>query len=207
MKNNLVPPELIKNISDEPIDFAVKPPRAQPRSVSLFILFFSLFWLGFTSIFFFAVIMPALKPDYNGEPVKMPAIVISIFGFIGLCLLTFAISVMMRKGGYYIGTPTRLIHYKPDKIRSVYWNAFTGEIEVEGTNEKGTITMSLSSGRMVTRENIKGRRYEHFVKDTIEICDIPGVFDVEQICRKRIKENKHDQKQPLAIDTAGNTHG
>jgi hypothetical protein len=203
MNNDLVPPELLKNISDETIDFVVNPPRAQPRSVSLFILFFSLFWLGFTSILFFVLIRPALEPGYQGNSVQNPAIVVGIFTFIGLCLLIGAFSVMLRKGGYFIGTPTRLIHFKKGKIKSVEWNAFTGEIEVEGTNKKRTVTMSLNSGRMITRENTKGRKYDHFIKDTIEICDIHGAFDVEEYCRKRIKENNHDKNPSVASDAVG----
>jgi hypothetical protein len=37
---------------------------------------------------------------------------------------------MNKKGGYFVGTQVRLIHYQKGIIRSIDWEQFSGDIEV-----------------------------------------------------------------------------
>ena len=43
----------------------------------------------------------------------------------------------------------------------------------------------MRTGRMVSRKNGP----DEYVPDVIYMLEIPNVFEVEQICRRRIKEN------------------
>ena len=79
----------------------------------------------------------------------------------------------------------RLIHYHKGNIRSIDWEQFSGDIELSGNNQKGNISLQMRTGRMVSRKNGPDR----YVPDVIYISKIPNVFEIEKICRKRIKEN------------------
>ena len=92
---------------------------------------------------------------------------------------------MFRKGGYFVGTPLRLIHYYKGKMRSIDWEQFSGDIEVNGDINKGSISLKMRTGRMVSRKNGP----DQYVPDTIYMSKIPNAFEIERICRKRIKEN------------------
>ena len=54
-----------------------------------------------------------------------------------------------------------------------------------GNEKKGNITLGMRTGRMVSRKN----GGDQYVADTFYISGIPRVYEIEQICRKRIKEN------------------
>jgi len=93
--------------------------------------------------------------------------------------------MLFKKGGYFVGTPTRLVHFSNGTIRSIDWEQFSGDIEVGGNEEKGNISLGLRTGKMVSQKNGPDR----YVPDTIYISGIPEAFRIEQLCRIRIKEN------------------
>jgi hypothetical protein len=93
--------------------------------------------------------------------------------------------MLFRKGGYFVGTQTRLISLQKGKYRSVDWEQFSGDIEVTGNDQKGNIKLGLRTGKMVSSKNGP----ERYVPDELYISGIPNVFEIEQVCRKRIKEN------------------
>jgi hypothetical protein len=194
-------PELLdRNIGNEKRDFAVIARRSQPPKISMAMILFGTAWLAFTSIFFIAFLGPLFvgkevhfssnnvpqvaSPD-NLKPILVPAVVIGVFVLVGLALLGFGLYSLFKKGGYFIGTPTRLIHYYRGTIRSIDWEQFSGDIEVRGNEQKGNITLGMRTGRMVSRKNGPDR----YVPDKIYITGIQNVYEIEQICRKRIKEN------------------
>ena len=195
-----LPPELTNYIGSESKDFAVKAKHANPPKSSLFMIGFGAVWLGFTSIFVFAFLGPLFKgkevefltngvptvagPDNLG-PILVPALIIGLFVLIGVIMLISGFVKMFRKGGYFIGTPTRLISMVKGKYRSVDWEQFSGDIEVTGNDQKGNITLGMRTGRMVSSKNGPDR----YVPDSLYISGIPFAFEIEQICRKRIKEN------------------
>jgi hypothetical protein len=100
-------------------------------------------------------------------------------------MLSWGIYSIFKKGGYFVGTPTRLVHFQNGNIRSKDWEQFSGDIEVNGNAKKGNILLQMRTGRMVSRKNGPDR----YVPDVIYISEIPNVYEIEQICRKRIKEN------------------
>jgi hypothetical protein len=195
-----LPTDLMSNLGSESKDFAVKANRAQPFKNSFSLILFSLFWLGFTSIFVFAFLgpifqgrevhftsndVPTVAGPGNLGPIIVPALVIGLFVLIGLALLGFGLYSLFSRGGYFVGTPTRLVNFHKGSIRSIDWELFSGDIVVNGNSQKGNISLGMRTGKIVTRKNGP----DSYVPDMIYISGIPNVFEIEQICRKRIKEN------------------
>ena len=192
-----LPDKLIEIIGSESKDFAVKGGLAQPAKNSIAMIIFSLFWLAFTSIFVFAFLGPLLwDKESTGsgnfvlssdsmEGMTAPAIVIGIFAIVGLGMLALGLASLLKKGGYFVGTPTRLINYTKNSYRSIDWEQFSGDIQVNGKETKGTITLGMRTGKMVSSKNGPDR----YVPDVFYMTGIPQVFEIEQICRRRIKEN------------------
>lgn len=200
LENISLPEKLLEYIGSENKDFAVKAGRAYPFKTSLFLILFGSFWLVFTSIFFIAFFGPLLKgreveflvndvpvvagPGNMGELI-VPALVIGLFIIVGLAVLGSGLYLVFKKGGYFVGTPTRLISFNRDNYRSIDWEQFSGDIKVSGSEKKGNITLGMRTGRMVSNKNGPDR----YVPDELFISHIPNIHEVEQVCRKRIKEN------------------
>jgi len=199
-ENITLPPNLNAAIGSEKKDFAVKAGRAQPRKNSISTIRFGVVWTAFTSIFVFTFLGPLFQGEevhyeLNGVPtvaspddldsILMPGIIIVVFVLIGISVLSWGIYLLFKKGGYFVGTPTRLVHYQNGNIRSIDWEQFSGEIELNGNDHKGNISLQMRTGRMVSRKNEPDR----YVSDVIYISEISNVFEVEQFCRRRIKEN------------------
>ena len=195
-----LPKNLQTVIADEKIDFSVKAKRAKPFKSSLGIILFGSVWTAFTSIFVYAFLGPLFvgkevhftsndiptvaSPD-NLEPIILPAIIIGVFVLVGIIMLGFGIYSIFKKGGYFIGTPLRMISYQNGNVRSIDWEQFSGDIEVNGDEVNGNLSLQMRTGKMVSSKNNR-RRY---VPETIYISGIRDVYQIEQICRKRIKEN------------------
>ncbi len=200
MENITLPTELNLNIGSENKDFAVKAGRAQPLKVSVSLIVFGVIWTAFSGLFATAFFGPLFlgkevhfktngvsvvaSPDNLG-PLLLPGAIIAIFLLIGFGLLILGIYNLFRSGGYFIGTPTRLIHYQKGNIRSVDWEQFSGDVEVSGNLQKGNLSLKMRTGKNFRRKN--GR--DGYTPDVIYISAVPNVFELEQICRKRIKEN------------------
>lgn len=195
-----LPEGLVRAIGSESKDFAVKAGRAHPLKASVFLILFGLVWLGFTSIFFFAFLgplfegkevhflandVPVTAGPGNLKEIRLPAIIIGIFTLVGLGLLYGGLYMFFKPGGYFVGTPTRLINFNKNGFRSIDWEQFSGDIDVKGNERRGTITLGMRTGRMESQKSGPDR----YVPDTLYLSDIPNVFEVEKICRKRIKEN------------------
>ena len=200
LRNAPLPRVLDDSLGAERKDFAVKAGRANPLIKSIPILLFGTFWTAFTCVFIVVFLGPLFVGeethfDLNGvptvaspdhlEPVIFPAIFLGIFLLIGLVMLSRGFYSLVKKGGYFVGTPIRLIHFRKGKMRSIDWEQFSGDLEVRGNNELGSVSLRMRSGRMVRRKNAPDR----YVPDVVHMTKIPYAYDIEKICRKRIKEN------------------
>jgi hypothetical protein len=136
-------------------------------------------------VHFLANDVPAVAGPGNLKPLLLPALVIGIFVIVGLGMLSWGLSMLFMKGGYFVGTPTRLVHFRNGTIRSIDWEQFSGDIEANGNDQKGNISLGLRTGKMVSQKNGPDR----YVPETIYISGIQDVFRIEQLCRLRIKEN------------------
>jgi len=194
-----LPEELNISLGSESRDFAVKGTFVQPVGASVSAILFGAGWLGFTSIlmsFFLApgfvkgairsFTSPEAANSAEGERLGYLCFIVffGIFLSIGFYVILKGIFSLLRSGGYFAGTSTRLVNFRKGKLRSYDWEQFTGDIVVRGTNKKGNITLVMRTGKMV-KEKVGSR----FVPDVIYIAGIEGAFDIEQVCKKRIKEN------------------
>jgi len=193
-----LPEELNISLGSESREFAVRSRRAKPVGSSLFQIIFGLFWLGFISIFlsfFFdsfsqgglKQVISDINDSNEGNSQQSGIFVVlffSVFVLIGLYMLLAGVFSLMKRGDYFVGTPTRLVRFRKGKMMSSDWEQFNGKIEVRGNNNRGTITLEMRTGQM--RHGKGGTRY---VPDFVYISGVPGVYEIEQICRKRIKEN------------------
>lgn len=195
-----LPQVLYNSLGSETRDFVVKAKRSSPLKVSVSLIVFGTFWLAFTSIFVVAFLgplfvgkevhftsndVPVVAGPGNLGPVLVPAMIIGLFVLVGIGILGAGIYSLIGKGGYYIGTPTRLVSYHGGTIRSIDWEQFSGDVEVSGTPEKGNLALGMRTGRMVSQKNSSDR----YVPDMIYISGIPDVYEIEKKCRDRIKEN------------------
>jgi len=199
-ENLTLPTDLINIAGSEKQDFAIKADRTQPLKNSLSAILMGIGWTAFTSILGLIVVgpifqgqevhfetngVPTVAGPGNLGPIIGPALFIIGFILIGLLILAFGVYSLFKKGGYFIGTPTRLINYQNGKIRSIDWEQFSGDIEINNHPTKGDISLQLRTGKMVSSKN----NSDKYVPDTIHISGIPNTLEIGQICRQRIKEN------------------
>ena len=192
----ILPPELESVVGTESVDFTALSKRKKPLKDSLGLVFFGIFWTAFTSIFVVAFFGPLFKGEEvsfsangemvtasleNMEPLLVPALLIGFFVLVGIGLLLGGIFSLLQKGGYFVGTASRLLHYRKGNISTYDWEQFSGNMKMNA--RKGNITLELRSGKMV------GKGRGHFVHDIVYISGAPNVLDIEKMCRKRIKEN------------------
>lgn len=200
ISNTKIPSQLESNIRKERIDFAVKAGRAKPAGQAFFMILFGTIWTLFTSIFvvaFFGPVffgkeshftvngVPTVASRDNLEPLLLPGLIIGIFVLVGIVILTIGIYQLSMKGGYFVGTPLRMVQYYKGNLRSIDWEQFSGDILLSGKKDKGSLSLRLRTGKMVSQKNGPDK----YVPEVIYISDIPDVFEIEEICRKRIKEN------------------
>ena len=144
--------------------------------------------------------VPTVAGPGNLKPLLLPALIIGIFVLVGLGMLSWGLRMLFKKGGYFVGTPTRLVHFRNGTIRSIDWEQFSGDIEVSGNEQKGNISLGMRTGKMVSQKNGPDR----YVPDTIYISGIQDVYKVEQSAgcalRKMIPHpHLHKSKIPLFI--------
>ena len=195
-----LPEELLINIGTETKEFAFRSKRQRPAKRSLGKIIFGIVWLAFISIFVNLMIGPVLSGGstetiINGktETISMdnlkPAlpliIFLGVFISIGLGLLISGIYSMLQRGGWFVGTPTRLVWYKKGRLKSLDWSQFNGNIEINGSNTKGNITLEMNTGSM---KRSKGGSY--YVPDVVDFIGIADAYEIEKIVRRRIEENQ-----------------
>ena len=185
IENISLPQDLMVTIGSERKDFAVKAKREKPLNESFFLIIIGTIWLTITSVFSEEIIFTSngFPTIADFENLGLSTLFIVIFLLIGIGMLGFGIYFLFRKGGYFVGTPTRLVNYQKGKIRSIDWKQFTGDIKVSGDAQKGNISLQMRTGRM------SGEYSNRYVPDVIHMLGIPNAFEIGQSCRKRIKEN------------------
>lgn len=200
MTSNKIPNELRSLIDSEETDFIIKSGRNYPKRKAYGLLFFSLFWIAFVSIFVVAFLGPLLMGEEvnfktngvptsasldNWEPAVVPALIIGLFVAVGIGMLIWSLLLFFQKGGYFAGTETRFIKYRNGVFTVKDWEQFSGNITMKSKGDIGNLKLELRTGKM----KIKGKGTDKFVPDVICMSEIRHVFDIEKKCRIRIKEN------------------
>ncbi len=207
MRSNTIPAQLRTLIDGEETDFIAKSKRNHPRKQAWSTIGFSIFWNAFVSIFIVAFFGPLFTGkdvnfSVNGKPTTanlenweelfFPGIFIGVFLLVGITVFIWGILQLIQKGGYFVGTPTRLIKYRKGKLTIKDWEQFSGNITLKTRGDSGNLELELRTGKM--RKKNKGAR--KFEPDTIYMSGIRNVFDIEKKCRIRIKE--HDPNPKIA---------
>jgi hypothetical protein len=198
MDNNIILPRDLQTIVDsEKVDFSLLSKRSEPlQRVALYILV-GIFLTGIMAFILNKMLVPILDGGehqivINGEdktvsldnfqPLIFPVCIELLFFYTGIALFINGVKVIFQTGGFYVGTPDRLIRYYRGKVNSYDWEQFSGVI----TTKSRQITLDLKTGRMETRKN---NSTTVFVPDTIFMSGIKNVVEIEKICKMRIKEN------------------
>jgi hypothetical protein len=198
MDNNIILPRDLQTIVDsEKVDFSLLSKRSEPlQRVALYILV-GIFLTGIMAFILNKMLVPILDGGehqivINGEdktvsldnfqPLIFPVCIELLFFYTGIALFLKGVKVIFQTGGFYVGTPDRLIRYYRGKVNSYDWEQFSGVI----TTKSRQITLDLKTGRMETRKN---NSTTVFVPDTIFMSGIKNVVEIEKICKMRIKEN------------------
>ncbi|MFV0539818.1 MAG: hypothetical protein ACK5MZ_01085 [Aestuariibaculum sp.] len=201
-----IPVDLRNLIDSEQTDFIVKSTRNFPKKKGIVLLLFALFWNTFVSIFVIAFIVPIIRGKEihfkvndvptsgsldNWESILVPSLIISLFVFVGIGMLIWALVQLIQKGGYFVGTETRFIKYRNGQIIIKDWEQFSGNININSKSELGDLELELRTGK-VKRGN---EGSDKFVPDLIYISGIKNVFEIEKKCRIRIQENDPTPKK------------
>jgi len=181
------------------VDFSVKTERNHPKKTGISLIIFSVFWNAFVSVFVVAFFGPLFfneevhftsngNPEVasldNLSPLLFPAIFIGIFGLVGIATLIWGIVLLVQKGGYFVGTETRLIKYRKGNIEIKDWEQFSGNIEIKSKGLYGDLTLELRTGKVRSSKNSS-----KYVPDTLFMYKVKNIFDIEKKCRRRIEEN------------------
>ena len=128
-----LPADLKSVIGTEQIDFSIIAKRKQPLKNSWGLIAFGTIWSAFISIFVFTFLGPLFKGEEvhfkvndepttgsldNFEPLLVPTLFIGLFVVVGIAILFSGIYSFFQKGGNYVGTSTRLIHYRKGTIKT-----------------------------------------------------------------------------------------
>ena len=194
-----LPTDLKKIIGDEPVDFVIKPKWNYTRKKVRTFILMSLIWNGIVALFLYAMYVPLLTKGKvhfksngvpvvasldNLKPLLVPSLIISIFLVIGIIMIVWSFTSYFQKGSIFVATPTRFIKYRPNLINLYDWGQFTGNSRINLNKTSGSIEFLLKTGKIYKNDGNK-----RFVPDKIEIAGISNVLEVEEICRKRIKQN------------------
>nr|WP_315200475.1 hypothetical protein [uncultured Flavobacterium sp.] len=193
-----LPTDLKSVIGTEKIDFSILAKRKQPLNKSLGTIGFGIIWSAFISIFVVAFLGPLFKGEEvhfkvndepttaswdNFEPMLVPSLIIGLFVVVGIAILCGGFYSLFQKGGYFVGTQNRLIHYLKGTITTYDWEQFSGNMEIN--SKKEDISMELRTGKMVSQKN----KSDKYVPDVLYISGVTDVLEIEKICKNRIKEN------------------
>lgn len=201
MISTSIPNQLRTLIGSEKVDFVVKAQRDYPRDKAYKMLFFSIFWNFILSIVFigsFKAFFKNIKLAYSIESLQIIVEVLhenlslelelffGLFMGIGVITLFSAGYYYLKKGGYFVGTATRLIKYRKGKIETTDWEQFTGNTKIKKKGTFGSLTLELRTGKMQSRSGESGSRY---IPDIIYLVGVENVLKIEKKCKTRIKEN------------------
>jgi hypothetical protein len=187
MNASELPIDLKKLIEGEKIDFAVKAKRDKPLKKSIGTIFIGIAMCAFMSLFVFTF----LSPFFEDEEINIdresifPVVIICLLSLAGIFVFISGIVSLFHKGGYFVGTETRMIQYRKGKITITDWEQFTGNVKIKARKNFGDLEYELRTGKIESRKNAP----DIFVPDVIYISEIENVFEIEKKCKIRIKEN------------------
>ncbi len=176
-----LPPKLLSEIGSEPIDFTVFTKRMATttdsiKGIAVTVVFLSFFGLLLYQIFFKSLV------DTDFDILEMLRIFMGfIFTILGIGILIIVLNNFLAKGGHFVGTPTRLILHKKEKITSFRWEEFTGSVHIDVKQKSLAFTLRLG-------EKYHDKDCNKYEPQYISIISVENFWQIEQIARKRIVE-------------------
>lgn len=189
-QKEVVPPALQVVLDSEKVEFFVCSKRRESKKnllskmyVSAGILFISIFILvelmGLVEVF-----TKNTKPTIDDfQKIILPIFACGILSAGSIVTGIKAFVSLNKTGGQYVGTGDRLYHYCDEKLQTYPWKDFTGNMEID--SKKGEITMELRYGSKMLGATNSNR----ITPDTVFLSGVPNVFEIEKICRVKIKDN------------------
>ena len=188
MEINELPQVLTSLIASESCDFALKAGAKRPFMKCAGEIAFGLLFTSLTLLFVFIFLRSGNPAEANGASVlgsEKGLIVMGIFLIIGIILTVRGCIRAFSRGGYFVGTPKRLISYiKENKYSSFEWSRFAGDIQVKGNARKATIRLFMRPENLSRAES-----EEAYIPGVIYMTSISDAHEIEKLIRKRIKEN------------------
>lgn len=189
MEINELPKVLTSLIASESCDFAVKAGAKRPFVKCAGEIAFGLLFTSATLIFVFIFLLSRNPAEAEGtsilESAKGLIVLFGVFLTIGITIMVYGVIRAFSRGGYFVGTPKRLISYrKENKYSSFEWNRFAGDIQVKGNARKATIRLFMRPENLA-----RGESEEAYLPGIIYITSIRDAHEIEKLIRRRIKEN------------------
>jgi energy-coupling factor transporter transmembrane protein EcfT len=194
MDPNTIPEELKKAIGDESVDFVVQSGLREPRGNSnMGLVGGSLVLSLFAIIFIIILINPNALYVKNRKNVKIkqePKDIIFnpitiLFIFAGSTLVIKSAKNLIKPGGLFAGTPTRLIKFQEGSIESFQWNQF---IDVSSHYYYHNRCKKDIMFKLWNTEANKGRNQFYYNRKESYIPEIDDDTAIESVIKKRIDE-------------------
>lgn len=176
MNTDTIPPKLASAIRHEDIGFITNTKRNVPTKESIKNIISSLFMCGFMGFFFY--VFSKGQYAYSSKGISVPFIFLCIMMFFSIFALVRSLQESFRKGGYFVGTPAKLIHFKNNKFYYYEWSHFTGNIEIDF--DQHDLSLHLRKGHEISKE---------FIRDTLYLSGIEDIDRIASYCTDRIKLN------------------
>lgn len=183
--NAPLPPQLQEATKGTNIDFVIKARRLKPAGEALKLIGFGAFWLAVTgmmaTLFFLDLFLGgSIDATVNGVPTTITMestnLLLMIGGFFGLFILVglavfiAGIYQLFAPGGWYIGMPEGLSHYRKGTTELMKWDSFTDDVEFHNDKHGGELILT-------NENNLK-----------LTILGIGNAEQIAEICKQRIKE-------------------
>lgn len=197
----VLPEELLTAIGSENKDFVVKGTRLRPVSGSLTQVILGCLWVGifiWIGIVIFRPSDTSVDPASEAKSLKLfnddgtlnqdlgIYLLYAIFLVPGIWHLTKTIIPLLKPGGIFVGTPKKLLNFRNGELISYDWDMFTMKTKVRGNSVRGDLTLIRTTGYKTQRD---GSGTSYYVPYIVYISGIPDVFEIEKICKQRIKES------------------
>jgi hypothetical protein len=196
-----LPEELLIAIGSETKEFVVTGKRFRPLKGSLTQLIIGIIWVGGFLWIGYAMFYPfggaqetTVDPSLSNESLIDKIInqgilayfIYALFLVPGIWNLTKTVIPLIKKGGIFVGTPKRLLNFRNGQLITYDWDQFIQKTNVTGNAIKGNLTLTRTTGYQ-TKRNQAGMSY--YIPYIVFMSGIPNVFEIEKICKQRIKES------------------
>ena len=183
-----LPPALIRVIDSEEVDFVVLAKRQEdPMPVFGLVAMGSIWTIGLIAFSWDIRLFDFY--DAEGHLILWERLTslffLALFFLPGVLPIWYGLHLYYKKGGYFVGTPTRLIQYRAGKLAATSWGQFTGKVFVSLSSH--SLTFTLRTGYNYTNRHGFQKRFQ---PNSIYMRGIPNLREIEKKCKHRIAEWK-----------------